>query len=118
MKTIKKMNPGQKGTKKLVEKYGDRLVCVRYRNYPENKRKIKTIELIIDESPLQANSNTIPMNKKMHLSVEYVEVHIGTLIRSSGGNWNRKEKVWELPYSKVLALGLEDRIVNKEKRSV
>lgn len=32
-----------KGTKKLTEKYGDKLVCVRYRNDYERKRKVKTI---------------------------------------------------------------------------
>jgi hypothetical protein len=31
MKTRVKLKPGQKGTKKLVERYGDALVCVRYR---------------------------------------------------------------------------------------
>ena len=27
----KKLKPGQPGTKKLVEEYGSRLLCVRYR---------------------------------------------------------------------------------------
>lgn len=30
MGTRLKLKPGQKGTKALVEKYGDALVCVRY----------------------------------------------------------------------------------------
>jgi hypothetical protein len=113
MKTIKKIKPGMKGTKKLVETYGDKLVCVRYRYDYDRKRKVKTIELIIDESPLTKNSKKIPMNKIMQLSVKYGEIQIGRLIRSAGGRWNRKEKVWELPYGEVLALGLEDRMVTK-----
>jgi len=43
----------------------------------------------------------------------YGEVHIGKLIRSAGGRWNKKIKLWELPLSDVEALGLEDRIVKK-----
>ncbi len=31
MKTQIHLKPGQKGTKRLVEKYGDALLCVRYR---------------------------------------------------------------------------------------
>jgi len=31
MKTWARLKPGQNGTKKIVEKYGDALVCVRYR---------------------------------------------------------------------------------------
>lgn len=63
MKTIKKIDAGMKGTKKLVEEYGDKLICVRYRNDCERKRKVKTIEIIIDESPLSDNSSKIPLNK-------------------------------------------------------
>ena len=37
---------------------------------------------------------------------------------TAGGCWNRKEKLWQLPYGEVLALGLENRIVNKGEKSV
>jgi len=84
----------------------------------ERKRKIKTVELIIDESPLTFNPSKIPMNKIMQLTVAYGEVHVGKLIRDAGGRWNRKEKLWQLPYGEVLALGLENRIVNKGEKSV
>ena len=82
------------------------------------KRKIKTVELIIDESPLIFNPSKIPMNKIMQLTVAYGEVHVDKLIRGGGGRWNRKEKLWQLPYGEVLALGLENRIVNKGEKSV
>ncbi len=36
MKTQTHLKPGQKGTKRLLEKYGDTLVCVRYR-YDERR---------------------------------------------------------------------------------
>jgi len=79
---------------------------------------IITVELIIDESPLTFNPLKIPMNKIMQLKVAYGEVHVGKLIRAAGGRWNRKEKLWQLPYGEVLALGLENRIVNKGEKSV
>ena len=43
--------PGQKGTLKPYEEYGDRLVCVRYRYNAERNRRIKTVEIVIDEAP-------------------------------------------------------------------
>jgi len=116
MKTIKKLHPGLKGTKKLVAEYGDKLVCVRYRHDYEHSRKVKTIELIVSESPLQKSTVTIPMTKIMKLEVKYGEISIRRLIKAAGGNWNRKEHVWELPYKEVLALGLENRIVNKKEK--
>lgn len=49
MRTRLKLKPGQRGTKKLQAIYGDRLVCVRYRYDTEQGRRLKTIELIVEE---------------------------------------------------------------------
>ncbi|WP_322512865.1 hypothetical protein [Chloroflexus sp.] len=49
MRTRLKLKPGQRGTKKLQAMYGDRLVCVRYRYDAEHGRRLKTIELIVEE---------------------------------------------------------------------
>lgn len=50
MKTRRKFLPDQPGTKQLVKLYGNRLVCIRYRYDREQHRKIKTVELIVDEA--------------------------------------------------------------------
>ena len=42
----RRLNPGAPGTKKYVEKYGDRLVCVRYKYDESSGIKTKTIELV------------------------------------------------------------------------
>ncbi|RMD79129.1 MAG: hypothetical protein D6823_05000, partial [Chloroflexi bacterium] len=49
MRTRLKLKPGQRGTKKLQALYGDRLICVRYRYDAESGRRLKTIELIVEE---------------------------------------------------------------------
>lgn len=49
MKVKSTLSPGQKGTKQLTEKYGDQLVCVRYRYDTVKQKRYKTVELIIDE---------------------------------------------------------------------
>ena len=38
------LQPGQKGTKKLLAQYGDQLVCVRYRDDSARRRRLKTVE--------------------------------------------------------------------------
>jgi hypothetical protein len=43
------LKPGQKGTKRLLEQYGDRLICVRYRYDAQQPRRFKTVELVVDE---------------------------------------------------------------------
>lgn len=50
MRTRLTLTPGQNGTKHLVDKYGDRLVCVRYRYDEAKQRRLKTVELIVEES--------------------------------------------------------------------
>lgn len=43
--------PGRNGTKKLLRQYGDRLLRVRYRYDSETRRRLTTVELIVDEVP-------------------------------------------------------------------
>jgi hypothetical protein len=51
MKTRLALRPGQNGTKKLVAKYGARLVAVRYRYDPAYRIRLKTVELIGEQLP-------------------------------------------------------------------
>ena len=45
------LQPGQKSTKKPHDQYGDQLVCVRYRYDEAQQRQLKTVELIVEETP-------------------------------------------------------------------
>src|SRR5262245_38099296 len=49
MRTLLHLKPGQKGTKQLLAQYGARLVCVRYRYDAEQKKRFKTVELLVAE---------------------------------------------------------------------
>jgi len=108
----RKLKPGQKGTKKLVEKYGEKLLNVRYVYDSEKHVVKKTVELIVEQKPWQPNQSKIPYNKKVHLWIEYGEAHLGRLIKSAGGFWNKDKGYWELPYREVVSLGLENRVIN------
>lgn len=58
METKLTLKPGKRGTKKLLRKYGKRLVCVRYRYDEETEMRYKTIELIIDAHPWPGNTHS------------------------------------------------------------
>jgi len=111
MRILKTIIPGRPGSKKWVEKYSDDLVCVRYKYDFERKMKIKAVELIVEEKPWNPDKNILPANKKVGIKVLYGEINIGKLVKAAGGYWNRKRKIWELPYKEAIALGLEERIV-------
>jgi hypothetical protein len=112
METKRILKPGQPGTKKLLQRYGEKLLCVRYRYDAENKKRLKTVELIIQEMPRQQpKTNEYPMNSVMSIRVRYGEIELRRKVRAAGGRWNRNKKVWQLTYKEVLRLGLTDRIV-------
>lgn len=46
--TTKRLLPGVPGTKRLLECYGDSLVCVRYRHSAESNQRYTTVELLVD----------------------------------------------------------------------
>jgi hypothetical protein len=111
MKSKRKLYPGESGTKRLVKKYGDKLICVRYR-YDELKgKRYNTVELIEKESVWKTESARIPVNKLMHLRVSIKEAHVQSLIKKAGGRWNYRKKYRELAYREVVCLGLENRII-------
>lgn len=58
MKTKLTLKPGQRGTKKLLAKYGDRLICVRYRYDEQAKKRYKTVELIEDKQDWSPNGSS------------------------------------------------------------
>ncbi len=112
----KKLKPGQAGTRKLLAEYGEKLVCVRYRYDAANKRRIKTVELVIEETPWQPRPVKIASNEIMHLRIKYGEIALRNLVKAAGGKWNSERQAWELPYQQVLRLGLVERIVTDHKK--
>ncbi len=115
MITQKTLLPGQPGSKKWVEKYGRRLVCVRYKYDAQTREKMITVELVEQKKKWRKNKKRIPGNKIVFLRVNYGEVDLGIKIRSFGGQWDRKKKVWKLAYKAVKALRLENRIISEEE---
>lgn len=97
--------PGQPGTKKLVDKYGKRLVCVRYRYDRERKRRYKTVELIEDEVAWT------PPEELVGVVVVWGEVELARQVKNAGGVWLPEPKVWQLPYGVAVKLGLKERIM-------
>ena len=103
--------PGQPGTINLLKKYGESLVCVRYRYDLKRKMKIKTVELIIEEGPWECNPKKTPWNKIIPLKIDYGEIELRKIVKAAGGKWNKGKRVRELPFNKVKSLGLKERII-------
>jgi hypothetical protein len=111
MKILRILLPGKPGTKKLVDQYGDDLICVRYRYNLKQEQRLTTVEIIVDKQKWNLNESRTPPNKIMNLKIEYGERELAQQVKSLGGRWDRQKKVWKLPLRYVQILKLEDRIV-------
>ena len=111
MKIRRIVKPGQPGTKKLLEQFGDNLICVRYRYDEENQKMLKTVELIVENRSWTPNTAKIPMNKIVQLRINRDEIELRKRVKQAGGKWDAQNRVWHLPYQKARHLGLAERIV-------
>ena len=115
MQTRLVLKPGQNGTKKWVEKYADKLVSVRYRYDEEKQKRYKTVEIIVEESAWTPTANPPRVVRKLTdrlgIQVAPYETAIREQVKRAGGIWRPRQKLWELSYGQITALGLESRIV-------
>jgi hypothetical protein len=105
------LKPGQKGTRQLVAKYGERLVCVRYRYDPGRKKRFKTVELIIGERDWEPPAAPFADDQIVGVRVAFEEVDVRERVKRAGGTWHRPRRVWQLAYGDAVALGLRDRVI-------
>ena len=103
--------PGQNGTKQLLKQYGDQLVCVRYRYDKARQKRLKTIEIIVDEQDWIPGV-TFPVNKRVPIKIGFEETELREQMKEAGAYWNPNKKAWMLTYRRVLEMGLEGRIVD------
>ena len=101
------LKPGQKGTKHLVEQYGDRVICVRYRYDAARKKRIKTVELVVAEADWEPR---FAPDEIVALRVAFSDIATRKRVKQAGGTWNPDRTVWHLRYDRVVALGLRRRI--------
>ncbi len=111
MKARLTLKPGQRGTKKLMARYGDALLYVRYRYDPVRKKRVKTVELILEEIDWEPPVPKPAPDQIVGIRVTRDERSLRTAIKKAGGTWNWHRRVWEVCYAEVVRLELEERIV-------
>jgi hypothetical protein len=108
LRTRLTLQPGRPGTKRLADQYGDRLVCVRYRYDDTHHRRLKTVELIVEDVPWLSRD---AQSRMVDIYVEHYDYALRAEVRENGGRWQPATRTWRLRYATVLALGLESHIV-------
>ena len=93
------------GAVKLTQKYGDALVCVRYRVSPDGAERITTIELELERVAVRRKANPV-VTVKIYAS----ETKLTAMAKAKGARFNGKTRLWRMHQNDAHALGLGDRI--------
>ena len=109
MKSYCHLKPGQNGTKRLVEQYGEALLCVRYRYDANRGVRLKTIELVVEEKPWQP-----PFRFKdddiAPVVIGFNEIALRDKLRKLRATWDPHEKLWLVRFGLIRGTELETRI--------
>ena len=117
METRLSLAPGQNGTKKLLARYGDRLICVRYRYDAKRGVRHKTVELIVESVPWAPHARTRrgTPNDMVGVRIDYAEAALRERVKNAGGIWRARQRLWEIDWKTVRELGLHDRVDDDER---
>lgn len=90
MITRLKLKPGQRGTKKLLAEHGDALVCVRYRYDEPRKKRLKTIELVIEESDWRPPKLKFRDDDLVSVQIGFSDKELREAAKAARGRWVAK----------------------------
>ncbi|MBN2361974.1 MAG: hypothetical protein JXR83_21160 [Deltaproteobacteria bacterium] len=108
LRAKKKIYPYQPGAKKLREKYGDRLYCVRYRYDKKRRLRYTTVELIIDKAPRNQIDN---LNAPFPVRIMRTEKELRCKLLQGGAYWDAENKCYFATLWLLDSLGIADRIL-------
>ena len=100
MKAHKHLKPGENGTLRLVERFGDTLLCVRYRYDAIRDMRIKTAEIIVDEKP----GKGVPRLREtdiVNVQVPFTMKALRDRLKSVGAMWHPAQKLWSVQWGLI-----------------
>lgn len=113
-RVTKKYAPSQPGARKLTQRYGSDLVCVRHRQDLEGTIRYTTVELLVEQIPIPARN---PRGRLLAVRLRGGELDLRRQIMALGGRWDRTLGVWWVTRSTATQLQLMQRVVPIEASS-
>lgn len=111
-RVVKTLWPPQPGTRRLQQRYGETLVCVRYRHDATGLRRYTTVEIVVDEAPVtgrHVDQRWFPVRIAFH------EESLRANAKRHGARWDQATRLWHLKGAAVKKLKLEGRVRPKKK---
>ncbi|MDD2734818.1 MAG: hypothetical protein PHF56_12815 [Desulfuromonadaceae bacterium] len=110
MKTRLTLKPGQKGTKQLTDKYGDALLCIRFRYDDETGKRFKTVELIVEQTDWIPPPPRYDSDILVPLRIDVSNFSLRAKVKAAGGKWFPEELLWYVKYGAIVGGPLEKHI--------
>jgi hypothetical protein len=114
METRLTRRPGEPGTKKLLARFGDRLVRVRYLYDAASGRRLKTVELVVESVPWKPQPRSPRRRDEdiVAVRIHYRETDLRERAKRLGAVWRPAQRVWEITWGDARRLGIADRVVS------
>lgn len=105
MKTriVKRLAPDQDGAKKLTRQYGGALVCVRYRQDPQQGLRYTTVELVVEQAQLpqrRARATTA------YVHISHLDSRLKQRAQTEGARWDASRQAWRMSLQTARILGI------------
>ena len=105
---VKRFSATQPGALKLARRFGDALVCVRYRHDPEGRYRYTTVELVVDEAPVVRRAD---LDATVMVQLAFDDTERRQLALAYGARWDARQRLWSMPRRTAKKLRLLARIV-------
>ncbi len=110
MKTRLILKAGQPGTKSLVKRYGEALLCVRFKYDARTRQRIKTIELVVERKAWTPPKPTYTSDTLVPLRIEPYDMPMRQRAKAAGGRWNPEKRRWFVKFGKIAGTPLEKHL--------
>jgi hypothetical protein len=110
VKTRLILKPGQRGTKGLLKKYGDALLCVRFRYDAASRQRLKTVELIVEKEEWTPPLSRYTADALVPLHINVADMQARLQAKAAGGRWNPEKQLWFVMYGNIAGTPLEKHI--------
>jgi hypothetical protein len=111
LRTRLTLKPGRPGTLEMLERYGSKLVCVRYRYDDELGLRYKTVELIVDEKRWTPPHTPHRLTDLVEVRLDYREASLREALKLMGAKYQSATRTWRVAYAVVAALRISSRII-------
>jgi hypothetical protein len=104
---VKRLSATQAGAIKLAQRYGEALVCVRYRHDAEGRLRYTTVELVVDLAPIAARADP---DELVMVRLDFNDAQTRQQALANGARWDAQRHLWCMTRRTAKRLRLVRRI--------